>query len=352
MVWSPVMPRSAGERRRVEHRQANGASCPDQSERAGQQDAIRPVGPGRTGWQQIKGRPAAVGLESRRRDRRPVDRIAGFEVANAPTVGQPMAGRDVDHPPVRQDEMDDLVRWRDRGRADLGHPPCDAQPGRVRRPDRHAGSQVLHRTLAIRGRDPRPSGEADRTRRRTRWITPSDGDRPGGVDGAGHVEAGRAARPGGRDVVETEVSVDLCQREGAEHLPVAVDGEDLVCRRGGGRVDPEVGHDRRIGRGVGLDRCEVLGGEGRFVVASDGMEVRIAEQRTAEPVNESIAQVGPVEGSDRCHRRRDGDGTRRGAWLDRRAGSGGGGPGSRRDPGGTRGRGGAQARTAARDQER
>ena len=78
-----------------------------------------------------------------------------------------------------------------------------------------------------------------------------------------------------------------------------------------------------MGRGVGLDRCEVLGGEGRFVVASDGMEVRIAEQRTTEPVNESIPQVGPVEGCDRWHRRRGVGGTRRGAWLDRRAGSGG-----------------------------
>ena len=63
--------------------------------------------------------------------------------------------------------MDDPMGSRDWGRADDEHKAHDAPTGHIGRPDRHAGSQVLHRTLAIRGRDARPARKADRTRRRT-----------------------------------------------------------------------------------------------------------------------------------------------------------------------------------------
>ncbi len=122
---------------------------------------------------------------------------AGWQLPGGDTrVGQPMAGREVERPPVRQDEMDDLVgRW-DRGRADCHHAAHDALARPIGGPDRHAGPQVLHRTLAVRCRDVRPPGEADRTRWRTRRIATIDSDRAGRVDRADHVPAGLPARPG------------------------------------------------------------------------------------------------------------------------------------------------------------
>jgi hypothetical protein len=142
-----------------------------------------------------------------------------------------MAGRDIDRPSVRQHEVDHRMRRRDRGRANFSHRAADASAIAVGRPDGHAGPKGLHGTLAVRGGDPRSTGETDRARRLSGRVALRDGDRAAGIDRADDVPAGRAGRIRRGDVLEAECPAGTGQGDRAQHLPFAVDREDLARAR-------------------------------------------------------------------------------------------------------------------------
>ena len=113
-------------------------------------------------------------------------------------------------------------------------------------------------------------------------------DGPVRVNGSGHVPAVDRTGSGGRDVIEAVGAARLRQDELVEHLPLAVDREDLIGT-GRRRVDLEPRGDRGIRRGVGADLREVLLGQLRLVGPSDRIEVGITEERPTQLVDQPVS---------------------------------------------------------------
>jgi hypothetical protein len=182
--------------------------------------------------------------------------------------------------------VNDLVAGRHGHRADLVDDGRDASPAEVASPDRIADAQGLDRDLAVRRRDHRAPGQTDRAGRRAAGLLVVDVDRPVGPDRAGNMGDDRSCtrvRPGPAEPrIEAPASGGGCQRECAEHLPVAVGGEESVAGWRCGWVEPDVSRDRGPGGRVGLHLRTVFGRGTRLVDTGDGIEVGVAVNELSE----------------------------------------------------------------------
>ena len=136
-----------------------------------------------------------------------------------------MTRRHVHRPPIGEPQPHYPMAPRHGRASDLSKRKGDPHAGGVERPHDVADTQVFHRNVTRWGRDARPSGETDRTRRLPARGPARHGevssliDRP--VDAACLLWSAE-------DREEVKAAARLLQTQRVEHLPIAVDRELLI----------------------------------------------------------------------------------------------------------------------------